>query len=171
MPFKYNFYCSAIVSCNSLGTIGVNNELLYKIPDDLKNFKKLTMGHYVIVGKNTYESIPNRLPGRKILLMTSNNNYKCYIHDDIKIFQNPTNVMDFVENKKENEVFVIGGASVYGQFWKYINRIYMTYIFDDKPGDSYFTIDKPEQWSTAIISTNKFNDLKYEYRIMDRNLV
>ena len=159
-----DFCCSAIVACNEVGAIGLKGKLMYTIPGDLINFKRLTMGHYVIVGRTTYESIPNRLPGRKIILLTRNINYTCTVHKDIITKTTIEEAITFVRDHCR-EVFVIGGASVYEQAKQYINKIYMTYVHDNKYGDKYFRINDESEWNTHVIKSGTFGGLEYDYRI------
>ncbi len=124
-----------VASCRS-GAIGRNGELIHRIKEDLQFFKKTTMGHTVIVGRKTYESIPNRLKGRRVILITSNENYHCNLRDDITVVKNFTQAVE-VSKKESDEVFIVGGAQVYKSAMKIADKIYLT-LFDDYCGGNAF---------------------------------
>ena len=99
----------AAVSKNNV--LGKNNKLIWHIPDDLKRFKKLTLGHSVIMGRKTFESITQPLPQRKNIILTRNKNYKA---KDTLIAHNVKEALNFCEN--DNQPFIIGGAEIYKLF-------------------------------------------------------
>src|SRR5512138_3832696 len=100
--------------------IGFQNELLWHIPDDLKRFKKLTLGNTIIMGKKTWESLPKKpLPGRKNVVITD---------DPQDVFEQAVTAYSIEDALKkcrnENEVFIIGGGSIYRQFMPVAERLY-----------------------------------------------
>lgn len=130
-----------IVAVAKNGAIGFNNELLYRLPNDLKRFKTLTTGHTVIMGRKTFESLPKgALPNRRNIVLSRQEglhyeNAECYSSLEDALMQ-----CDYWE-----DVFIIGGAELYKQTLNMASRIYLTLI-DDIPAvaDSFF----PE-WSLA----------------------
>lgn len=130
-----------IVAVAKNGAIGFNNELLYRLPNDLKRFKTLTTGHTVIMGRKTFESLPKgALPNRRNIVLSRQvglhyENAECYSSLEDALMQ-----CDYWE-----DVFIIGGAELYKQTLDMASRIYLTLI-DDIPAvaDSFF----PE-WSVA----------------------
>jgi len=95
---------------NKDDVVGINNDLPWKIPSDLKRFRRLTNGKTLILGRKTYESLPNRtLPNRKLLVITSNKNY--LLSDENNHFIYSNDGIDINEN-----IFVIGGGSIYTKF-------------------------------------------------------
>lgn len=133
---------SIIVAVASNNAIGKNNELLWYIPEDLKRFKKLTLGHCLIMGKNTWHSLPRRpLPGRKNIVMTDDP-CEC-IEGCITAYS----VEDALSKcGRDNEVFVIGGGSVYRQFLELADRLYLTHVHKDFDADTFFPDIDPEKW-------------------------
>ena len=101
---------SIIVAKSRNNAIGKDNQLLWKISDDLKRFKALTTGHTIIMGRKTFESLGRVLPNRFHIVLTRDENYK--IEDEnVKIVNNITEIDSLIKDEKEN--FVIGGAQIY----------------------------------------------------------
>ena len=127
---KISMICAADLN----GGIGLNNELLYKFKEDLTRFKKLTSGHHILMGRKTFESIGRPLPNRvNIILSRSKNVYPgCLVTDDIN------NAITIAEIAGEQELFILGGESIYRECIKYADKIYLTRINDKKPADAFF---------------------------------
>lgn len=123
--------------------IGGDNKLLWNLPADLKRFKELTMGHTLIMGRKTFESIGKALPGRRTVIVTRQSDYKaegCEIASDIK---------DAIcKVREESDVFVAGGGEIYRQVigLHYARRIFMTRVYANFEGDSFFPNIDPEKW-------------------------
>ena len=139
--------------------IGLKNKLIWRLPEDLKHFKKITMGHCVIVGQKTFESIGKALPGRKNIVLTLDSNYKaenCEVSNDLEEIANRY-------KDSEEEVFIIGGASIYKQFIKYAKKLYLTLVDDSPRADAFFP-DYSE--FNKIISESELqeeNGIKYKF--------
>jgi dihydrofolate reductase len=125
---------SIIVAVSEDWGIGKDNELLWHISEDLKRFKRLTSGNTVVMGKKTWESLPRRpLPGRKNIVLTDNskeiieNALTCYSIEDALSKCSP-----------DEEVFIIGGGSIYRQFMPLADRLYITHVHKKAPADIYF---------------------------------
>ena len=125
---------SIIVAVSDDWGIGKDNELLWKISEDLKRFKRLTSGNTVIMGKKTWESLPVRpLPGRKNIVLTDDPSE--YIESSVTAYS----IEDAVSKcEKGEEIFVIGGGSVYRQFMPIADRLYITHVHKRAPADVYF---------------------------------
>jgi len=122
--------------------IGKDNKLLWHIPDDLKRFKKLTTGKCVIMGKKTWESLPVRpLPGRKNIVLTDNAE-DCF-NCDVTAYS----IEDALKACKGfDEVFIMGGGSVYRQFMPLAGRLYITRVHATAPADTFFPEIDPALW-------------------------
>jgi len=158
---------SIIAAIASNNAIGKNNHLLTHIPEDLKRFKELTTGHYVIMGLKTFESLPNgALPNRTNIVIsnTYNNNIEgCHIVNSIE------EAIHICPN--DEELFVIGGGSIYRQFISMADKLYITKINKAFEGDTFFPYIEPEQWK--ILSQQDFpngikNDFTYSYIVYGR---
>ena len=130
-----------IVAASRNGVIGANNKLPWHLPADLQRFKQLTMGHPILMGRKTFESIGKPLPGRTNIVITRQKGFQCC----------GTTVVHSVEEallicKQEKEAFVIGGAEIFKQALPFADRIYLTRIEKDFEGDTkLFEID-PAAW-------------------------
>jgi dihydrofolate reductase len=161
---------SIIVAVSEDLGIGKDNELLWHIPEDLKRFKKLTLGKTVVMGKKTWESLPRRpLPGRKNIVITDEPG-ECF-EGSVAAFS-----IDDALGKceKEEEIFIMGGASIYRQFMPLADRLYITHVRKKAPADVYFPKIDPEIWK--IIEKEEFkaddtNKIPYTYTIYERNSV
>jgi len=115
--------------------IGYNNKLLWNLPGDMKHFVKKTKEHTVIMGQKTYESLQIKpLPKRKNIVLTLDKNFKapgCEISHNLKAIANKY-------KNTEEEIFVIGGASIYKQFIDYTDKLYLTFVDDSPEADTYF---------------------------------
>lgn len=145
---------SIIVAIAQNKAIGINNQLLWHIPSDLKRFKQITLGHPVIMGKKTYESLPKKpLPGRRNVVLTD---------DPSDSFSGCTTVFSMDEIfsllDQEEEVFVIGGASVYKQFLPLADKLYLTMVHKDFTGDVFFPEIDFTQWEQISKEDFPFDD-------------
>jgi dihydrofolate reductase len=125
---------SIIVAVSEDWGIGKDNELLWHISEDLKRFKRLTIGNTVIMGKRTWESLPKRpLPSRKNIVLTDDPDE--IIEDAVTAYslQDSLNKCD-----KDKEIFIIGGGSIYRQFMPIADRLFITHVHRKAPADIYF---------------------------------
>ncbi len=143
---------SIIVAVSENNVIGKRNKMPWYIPLDLKHFKEITMGHHILMGRKTYESIGKALPGRTSLIVTRNKNSEA---KDCFIFENIQNAIDFAKSKKEEELFVIGGSEIYNQVLSKTQKIYMTKIHDNIDGDVYFPELNSGEWKEENIEEHK----------------
>ena len=120
--------------------IGKNNRLPWSLPADLAYFKNLTMGHPVIMGRKTFESLGRPLQGRENIIVTTNAQYQ---QPGCKIFHSLDESLAFSSGK---QVFVIGGAQVYRQFMPHADRLYITLVNQIIAGDSFFPDINPAGW-------------------------
>lgn len=158
---------SIIVAVSDDWGIGKDNELLWHIPEDLKRFKRLTLGKCIIMGKRTWESLPKRpLPGRNNIVMTDVPN------DCIDCAVTAYSIEDALRKcANEKEVFVIGGGSVYRQFMGIADRLYITHVHRRAPADVFFP--KIDMRSWRIVEKEEFvqdegNPLPYTYVVYER---
>jgi len=159
---------SIIVAVAKNNAIGKDNKLLWHLSEDLKRFKKLTSGHYVVMGKNTYYSLPKRpLPDRTNVVITDIPGEQ--IDDCIMAYsiEDAISKMDPV-----NENFIIGGASIYRQFLPHACKLYITWVHKSFDADTFFPDVDEKEWK--VISREDFlepdekNPLPYSYMIYER---
>ena len=118
--------------------IGKNNDLPWRLPDDMKYFMETTQGHCVIMGRKNYESIPHKfrpLPNRTNIVVTRQQQYKA---DGCHVVHSLEEGIAFAKAQHEQEVFIIGGAEIYQQALAFADQLYLTEIHATIEGDTYF---------------------------------
>jgi len=147
--------------------IGKDNKLLSHIPGDLKRFKKITTGHTVIMGKNTYLSLPGGpLKNRRNIVITDNKKDR---FQDCEMAHSVQEAIDKCDENHEN--FIIGGASVYRQFLPYTSKLYLSRMDKTFDADTFFPHIDPENWyeiSKERVQDDRTVDFPYEYVILQR---
>lgn len=127
---------SIIVAIAQNNAIGKDNDLIWHISDDLKRFKSLTSGHTVIMGRNTWNSLPRRpLPKRRNIVLTHD---VTFAEEGAEVAHSLQQVLEMVRD--EEEAFIMGGAAVYRQFLPFVNHIYVTWVWQDFDADVYFPV-------------------------------
>ncbi|MFQ5930282.1 MAG: dihydrofolate reductase, partial [Acidobacteriota bacterium] len=129
----------AAVSANQV--IGHNNRLPWRLPADLKRFKSLTMGHHLLVGRKTFESIGRPLPGRTTVVITHRNDYA---PKGVLVAHSLNEAVKMASG--DDEVFIAGGAQIYRQTLARADRLYLTLIHEDFEGDAYFPQFDESDW-------------------------
>jgi dihydrofolate reductase len=132
--------CSLIVAMTRSGVMGVNNQLPWSIPEDLKRFKELTLGKPVIMGRKTFESIGRVLPGRHSIVISRNAQWE---HTFVVPTSASVNLSASLESALDRcsgnpEVFVLGGSEIFSQALEVANRAYITWVEKEIFGDVYF---------------------------------
>jgi dihydrofolate reductase len=135
---------SLIVAMAKNRVIGVNNTLPWHLPADLKHFKSLTMGHHIVMGRKTYESIGKPLPGRTSVVVTRNTGYSATGVITVNSLE-----AAIAACTNDDEIFVIGGAELYRQAIQLADRIYLTEIEADISGDAHFTEFDSSFWQES----------------------
>lgn len=125
---------SLIVATDLQLGIGIENRLLCHLPADLAYFKQTTLGHSILMGRKTYESIGRPLPKRTNMVLSRS----AQTWEGVYCFQNPEEAIQFAECRDENELFVIGGAEIYHQMMPFAQRIYRTLIEHTFTADAFF---------------------------------
>ncbi len=163
----HNIMIAIIVAVSEDLGIGKDNDLLWNISEDLKRFKRLTMGNTVIMGKKTWESLPRKpLPGRKNIVLTDTPG------EDINLATTAFSIEDALGKcDMGKEVFIIGGGTVYRQFMPLADRLYITHVHMKAPADVFFPAIDPGVWkviSKEDFGIDKTNSIPYSYVIYER---
>ncbi|MEE4258339.1 MAG: dihydrofolate reductase [Bacteroidales bacterium] len=158
---------SIIVAIASNNAIGKDNDLLWHISNDLKRFKRLTEGHYIIMGKRTYYSLPRRpLPNRTSVIITDVEG------EEIDGCLMAYSIEDAIAKMdKEGENFIIGGGSIYKQFLPYANKLYITRVHKDFDADTFFPEILSYAWTIVHkedVLDDPQNDFAYTFEIYER---
>lgn len=144
--------------------LGKNNDLIWKFKEDMKFFKETTMGHPVVMGRRTFESLPSILPGRENIVISTNN----INNDKIKLYKS---IKEFLVSYKNHnsDVFIIGGASIYKSFIDIATTLYLTEIDAiEKDTDVYFPMFNKEEFNKEIIKELEENNIKYRHVLYKR---
>lgn len=145
-----SFSCGAEVSLIAAvaknNAIGYENHLLYWLPNDLKRFKSLTTGHTIIMGRRTFESLPKgALPNRRNIVLSRNADF---VAAGVEVFSSLEAALEACFS--EEEVFVIGGESLYRTSLPQASRLYLTHVEDvPEKADAFFPEVSPDVWMVA----------------------
>ena len=143
---------NAIAAVDANWAIGNKNRLLTSIPADMKFFREKTMGHVVVMGRKTLESFPNGLPlkNRVNIVLTANRSYKV---KDAIIVHTKEELLEELKKYDSNELYVIGGGSIYEMLIPYCDTAYITKIDHAYAADTYFpNLDQMDDWEMTEVS-------------------
>jgi dihydrofolate reductase len=160
---------SIIVAVAADNGIGYENQLLTHISADLKYFKKITKGHTVVMGRNTWFSLPNRpLPNRPNIVITNIPNET--FEGAVTVYSIPEALEKCPENE---ESFIIGGAMIYRQFFPLAHKLYLTKMHKTFPADTFFPEVLPTEWK-EVSKEDVFEDeqagLPYSFVVLERKV-
>jgi dihydrofolate reductase len=159
---------SLIVALDEQRGIGVDGHLPWHLSGDLKRFKSLTMGHHLIMGRKTYESIGRPLPGRTSIIVTRNPSYQ---PEGCMVARSLETAIEFARFGQENEVFVIGGGDLFDQAIDMADRIYLTQVHASLEADVYFPEYSPKDWQereSAYVEADEKNEYASTFKILER---
>lgn len=154
---------SLIAAVGKKNELGLDNHLIFNIPGDLKFFRNTTLGKTVIMGRKTYESIGKPLP-KRINIVVSNSLKET---DGITIINSFEEVLEKYLNSEE-EVFIIGGESLYNYFINYAQNIYLTKVYANAVADKYFPSFDENNYNQTLLGENKENNLEYKHILYRR---
>ena len=161
---------SAIVAVDNNWGIGYNGDLLEHIPEDLKYFKELTTGHVVVMGRKTWDSLPQKPLKDRLNIVISRQPRGPLGEMAFTISMGEVKIC-FALSGNDKEWFVIGGGSIYQELLPFCDRVYVTKIYKDHDNvDTYFpNLDKLEEWASATCGQLlTHNDLTYQFWQYDR---
>ncbi|WP_374193947.1 dihydrofolate reductase [Alkalihalobacillus sp. BA299] len=133
---------SFLVAMDKNRVIGKDNDLPWRLPADLAYFKKVTMGHPIVMGRKTYESIGRPLPGRENIIITRNQNYSA---EGCTVLHSLDDVKKVIDDSTK-EVFIIGGAEIFKEAFPIADKLYITHIDEAFEGDTYFPAFSDQEW-------------------------
>lgn len=137
---------SLIYAASENNVIGKNNQLIWRLPADMKYFREKTWGHCVVTGRKNYESIPEKfrpLPGRINIVITRQKNYSA---PNAIVVDSIPKAIEAAKEKGETECFIIGGEEIYSQTIGFADKIYLTTIHHSFEGDTYAPIIDTKVW-------------------------
>jgi len=159
---------SCIVAIAKNNVIGKDNDIPWYLPADLKYFKKTTLNHHIIMGRNCYESIGKPLPKRTNVVLTRNPFYivsNCYVTNSIE------EALKIAKDNGEEEAFIIGGAQIYEQSMHLCDKLYLTEVDLEVEGDVFFPKINFDEWkliSEDAHQADEKNQHDYVFKIFER---
>lgn len=142
----------AAVALNN--AIGKNNDLLWHLPADFKHFKNTTSGHFILMGRKTFESFPKPLPNRSHLIITRQHDYK--VPDNCFVFKDIEEALNFAKEQEQEVVYVIGGGEIYKETIGLANELIITHVNASFPDADVFFPEIASYWKK---STEVFHDV------------
>jgi dihydrofolate reductase len=155
---------SIVVSVGPNREIGKDNDLLWDIPEDRKRFKSITMGHVVIWGRKTFESVISYIhkapPGRTNIIVTRDPEYK---FENCIIVHSFEEALEKAKELEKEEIFIGGGGQIYEQAMPYVSRLYLTIVEGEYDSDTFF----PDYSEFKVISEEEHESNGYKYRFIN----
>jgi len=148
--------------------IGVDNKLPWRLSADLKRFRDLTMGHHIIVGRKTFESIGKPLPGRRMIVVTRDGNYRI---EDCDVAHSVEDAIRLARESGEREVFICGGAEIYAQSIEVADRMYLTLVDAEVAADTFFPEFDEHEWieqESFYQPADEKNQYPFAFKLMAR---
>lgn len=158
---------SLIVAMDEKRGIGIDNRLPWRLSADLKRFKRLTMGHHLIMGRKTYDSIGRPLPGRHMIVLTRNTQLEL---DEIEIARSLPQAIQLAQSRGDDEIFIAGGAEVFRQSLTLADRIYLTQVHAEVECDVFFPEYDFSDWvevTRQFTPEDNLNEFNSAYKVLD----
>ncbi len=151
---------SHIVNVSENGVIGKDNDLLWRLPADLKRFKEITIGHPMIMGRKTYMSIGRPLPGRTSIVITHNRDLKI---DGAIVVHTMEEALKKAKEIDEEEIFIIGGGQIFKETFDIVDKIYLTLVHTKAEGTVYYPEYKHIFTRVLFEEDQEENGLRYTW--------
>jgi dihydrofolate reductase len=158
---------SIIVAMDRNRVIGKNDTLPWHISEDLKYFKRVTMGKPIVMGRKTHESIGRPLPGRENIILTRDKSYQA---EGCTVLNSIEEILEHCKNVEE--VMVTGGSEVYKQTFGKVSRLYLTEVHAEVDGDTFFPEFNRDEWeeiSREDFHKDEKNEFDYSFLILEKN--
>ena len=155
---------SIIAAIGKNRELGKDNNLIWHLPNDLKFFKEVTNNHTIIMGRKTFYSLPRMLPNRKHIVLTRSES----LPSEVEVYKELKQLLEQYKDTKE-EIFIIGGASIYSQFLEHSDKLYLTEIDEEeKSADVFFPEFDTSNYTSELIKENEDNGIKYKHMVYRR---
>lgn len=155
---------SIIAAIGKNNELGKDNDLIWRLKNDLKFFREVTTGHTIIMGRKTFESLPKMLPNRKHIVLSSGEDFP----SEVEVYKELKDLLESLKNSEE-EIFIIGGGSIYKLFIDYADKLYLTEIDASyKDADTYFPTFDKENYDREVLKENEENGISYKHVLYKR---
>jgi len=146
-----------VVAASENNIIGLDNELPWRLPDDLRFFKKMTLGMPVVMGRHTWESLGKALPGRLNVVISSSMNKAP--EESVMVFAGLEDALDYLRGQEYEEIAVIGGGQLYHSALAYTQVVYLTRVHTVlEKGTAFFPVLPPEEWKLTWEERHETDD-------------
>ena len=150
---------SIIAAIGKNRELGKDNDLIWHLPNDLKFFREVTSNHTIVMGRNTFESLPRMLPNRKHIVLTSRDG----LPNEVEVYRELKQILEKYKDTEE-EIFIIGGASIYTQFLEHSSKLYLTEIdAEEETASVYFPEFDQQQYDREVLQENEDNGISYKH--------
>lgn len=159
---------SLIAAVANNGVIGRRGQLPWRLKADLQRFKQLTMGHTVIMGRKTWESIGRPLPGRRMVVVTRQKDYQA---EGAKLVGSVDDAIELARSASDEEAFVIGGGEIYRLTLPRADRLYLTRVHAEVEGDATFPDVDCQRWrlvESDLRSADEVNEFPMTFELYER---
>ncbi|MCR4329456.1 MAG: dihydrofolate reductase [Candidatus Roizmanbacteria bacterium] len=156
---------SAVAAIGKNRELGKNNQLIWRISSDLKRFKEITMGHPIIMGRKTYESIGKPLPGRKNIVITRNAEYH---PTGVVVVHSLEEALEEATLDEKKEIFIIGGAAIFAKAMPILDRLYLTIVNATAEADVYFP-DYSQFLKVTHVEEGKESTVSFSYYTIEKS--
>lgn len=150
---------SLIAAVSENNVIGIDGDLPWHLPNDMKFFAQTTRGHHVLMGRKNFESIPPKyrpLPGRPNIVVSRQNDFH---GDGIHVFNDIETGIAFAKQQGETELFIIGGGEIYKQTIGIADRLYLTHVHTSLEGHAFFPVFEKKLWQKEILLEHPKDDV------------
>ncbi len=159
---------SLVVAAANNNVIGKDNQLLWKLPSDMKHFKNVTWGMPVVMGRKTFESLGKPLPGRKNIVLSKQNGWE---EEGVIVVKKIEDAVFLVQQMDVKEMMVIGGGEIYKALFEKAKRIYLTRVDGELEGDTYFPVIDPKAWHLVSQQDHEADEkhaYNYSFQLWER---
>lgn len=150
----------SIVAIGKNHVIGKNNQMLWHLPNDFKFFKAETTGHFIIMGRKTFESFPKPLPNRTHIVITQQKDYQ--VPEGVIVVDSLEKAIDYANQHQQQRVFVIGGGQIYALAQNIVTDMFITYVDFETEGDAYFPTFDGSEFTSDLVQTQEVDE-KHNY--------
>ena len=154
---------SIIAAIGKNRELGKDNDLIWSLPGDLKFFRNTTSGHTIIMGRNTFDSLPRMLPNRKHIVLSSRED----LPSEVEVYKELKSILEKYKDSDE-EIFIIGGASIYSLFLEYCDKLYLTEIDSEEEASVYFPEFDKSLYNSEELGNNSDNGISYKHVLYSR---
>jgi dihydrofolate reductase len=159
---------SLIVAMDRKRGIGAGNRLPWRLPDDMKRFRELTLGHHLVVGRKTFASIGKPLPGRVMIILTRDPSFNAA---DCLVVHSMSEAIELARSRGETELFIGGGSEVYREALPSATRIYLTAVDAEVEADTFFPEFGLDEWNESGVEYHPADDrhaFSFSFSILER---